>query len=61
MCLLKDHSKTCKCHLTTKFKEKKTICFVCKKSVDKVLDLCATSKDLCSIECERTFWLDILY
>jgi len=45
----------------TKFKKKITTCFWCKKQIKKVLDLEATNADLCSFECERAYWLDVLY
>lgn len=43
------------------FKKKKTTCFICKKEVSQVLDLHHTNADLCSLECEKKYWLDILY
>lgn len=42
-----------------RFKKKKTICYVCKREVDQVLDLHHTSKDLCSLKCEEAFWLNV--
>lgn len=61
MCVLQNHPKNCKCKISTKFKKKKTTCFICKKDVSKVLNLCGTSCDICSFACEQKFWLDILY
>lgn len=43
-----------------RFKKKKAICAACGKKVSKVLDLHHTGADLCSLECERNFWLDLL-
>jgi hypothetical protein len=43
------------------FKKKKAKCFVCKKSVKRVLDLHHTKADLCGLKCETKYWLDILY
>ena len=34
-------------------------CFVCKKKVTEVLDLHHTRADLCGLECEKRYWLDI--
>lgn len=42
-----------------KFKQKRARCKVCKKQVKQVLDLHHTGADLCSVKCERKFWLDI--
>ncbi len=44
-----------------RFKDKQTVCSVCKKSVDKVLDLHHTTADICSLSCEMSFWLDIFF
>lgn len=44
-----------------RFRTKVTTCFVCKKPVDKILDLHHTNAEICSIECETKYWLDILY
>lgn len=46
---------------TPQFKKKHTTCFKCKKEVEQVLDLHHTNADLCSIECETDYWMDILY
>lgn len=44
-----------------RFKQKYTICFVCKKQVEQVLDLHHTNADICSLDCEEIYWLEILY
>lgn len=44
-----------------RFKQKHTTCFVCKKQVKQVLDLHHTNADICSLDCEAKYWLDILY
>jgi len=36
-------------------------CDVCMKPVMRVLDLHHTGALLCSLQCEQTFWLNILY
>lgn len=36
-------------------------CWQCKKTVVRVLDLHHTSAALCSVECERDYWIDIFY
>lgn len=38
-----------------------TQCFVCKKKTTWILDLHHTNAHLCSLECEQSYWLDILY
>lgn len=43
------------------FKDKDTVCFVCKKKVSQVLNLHHTNADICGYECEKIYWLDILY
>lgn len=38
-----------------------TRCYQCRKMVTRVLVLKKTNAPLCSLECERDYWLDILY
>jgi len=59
--ILGNHSENCKCKISTRVKKKKTTCYICNKQTNKVLDLCGTTHDICSFECEEKFWFDILY
>ena len=36
-------------------------CFVCKKRKGRFLKLKKTNALLCSLKCERDYWLDIFY
>ena len=41
--------------------EERTVCKVCNKEVDKVLDLHHTRARLCSLDCEISYWLDLVF
>jgi hypothetical protein len=45
----------------TQFIECDDTCSQCKKKIERRLDLHHTSAILCSFECERKYWLDILF
>lgn len=36
-------------------------CFQCKQPVTRILDLRKTKAPLCSLECEKDYWLDIFW
>jgi hypothetical protein len=43
------------------FRDKHTTCFICHKKVDCVLDLHHTDADICSLKCERQYWIDATF
>lgn len=43
------------------FIEREAVCMQCQRAVSRILDLHHTRAPLCSLECERRYWLDILY
>lgn len=44
-----------------KWKHVETTCFKCGKRVTRILDLHHTNAHLCSLQCEKDYWLDIVY